>query len=50
MAELAERSVEAREIEERTCNYTSICKRDGEVVQREEGVIYVREASADDSA
>lgn len=49
-SELDEREPEADDIEERTCTYASICRREGEVVERQEDDLYAREPSAEDVA
>lgn len=48
--ELEARTAEPDDIEERTCTYASICRREGEVVERDDDALYAREASADGAA
>lgn len=49
-AAIEERTPEPEEIEERTCTYISICKREGEVTEREADVLYAREVLPDGDA
>lgn len=44
---LEQRTSEPDDIEERTCTYASICRREGEVVERDDETLLTRDASPD---